>query len=157
MGYQFLCCYSFLGIIFQIFLLSLLDDSDNSCHFQPFKTLLMSLLLGKTPFASSQIHQNPNSNFSNLNMSFVITKDPSFLLICWSSKSSQRSSYPFKPWICKNIAKSYAIFFICDLFLFLSFWGIKSKGIACHLLNSWKFEEMIFVPNLSSGKNIDHF
>ena len=63
LGYQFLCCYSFLALIFQKFLLSLLDDSDNSCHFQPFKTLLMSFSVGKTSFASAQILSNPNSKF----------------------------------------------------------------------------------------------
>ena len=63
LGYQFLCCYSFPAIIFKIFRLSLLDDSENSCHFQPFKTLLMSFSVGKTSFASSQTHSNPNSKF----------------------------------------------------------------------------------------------
>ena len=63
LGYQFLCCYSFLALIFKIFLLSLLDDSENSCHFQPFKTLLMSFSVGKTSFASSQTLSNPNSKF----------------------------------------------------------------------------------------------
>ena len=69
---------------------------------------------------------------------------------------SQRSSYLSKPWICKNIAKSYAIFFICDLFLFLSFWGIKSKGIASHLLNSCELVELIIMPNPSSRNYIGH-
>ena len=63
MGYQFLCCYSLLALIFKIFLLSLLVDSEKFCHFQPFKTLLMSLSVGKTSFASSQILSNPNSKF----------------------------------------------------------------------------------------------
>ena len=51
------------GPHFQNFLLSLLDDSEKFCHFQPFKTLLMSLSVGKTSFASSQILSNPNSKF----------------------------------------------------------------------------------------------
>ena len=51
------------GTHFQILLLSLLDDSEISCHFQPFKTLLMSLSVDKTSFASSQTLSNPNSNF----------------------------------------------------------------------------------------------
>ena len=38
LGYQFLSCYSFLALIFKIFLLSFADDSETSCHFQPFKT-----------------------------------------------------------------------------------------------------------------------
>ena len=63
LGYQFLCCYSFLALIFKIFLLGLLDDSDHSCHFQPFRTLLMSLSVGKTSFASSQTLSNPNFKF----------------------------------------------------------------------------------------------
>ena len=63
LGYQFLCCYSFLASILKIFLLSLQDDSEKSCHFQPFETLLMSLSVGKTSFASSQTHSNPNSKF----------------------------------------------------------------------------------------------
>ena len=83
LGYQFLCCYSFLALIFKIFLLSLLHDSENSCHFQPFKTLLMSLSVGKTSFASSQ---TLIPNFWNLNMPFLVTKEPSFSLICWSSQ-----------------------------------------------------------------------
>ena len=85
LGYQFLCCYSFLALIFKIFLLSLLDDSENSCHFQPFKTLLMSLSVGKTSFAPAQILSNPNSKFWNLNVAFVITKELSFSLSYWSS------------------------------------------------------------------------
>ena len=55
--------HSFLEIFFQIFLLNLLDDSENSCRLQPFKILLMSLLVGKTSFASSQTLSNRNSNF----------------------------------------------------------------------------------------------
>ena len=51
------------GTHFQNFLLSLLDDSDVSCHFQPFKTLLMSFSVGKTSFASAPTLSNPNSKF----------------------------------------------------------------------------------------------
>ena len=63
LGYQFLCCYSLLALIFKIFLLSLLDDSETSCHFHPFKTLFMSLSVGMTSFASTQTLSNPNSKF----------------------------------------------------------------------------------------------
>ena len=51
------------GTHFQNFLLSLLDDSEKFCHFQPFKTLLMSFSVGKTSFASAPTLSNPNSKF----------------------------------------------------------------------------------------------
>ena len=73
LGYQFLSFYSFWAIIFQIFLLSLLVDSETSCHFQPFKILLISLSVGKTSFALSQ---TLIPNFWNLNVALVITKEP---------------------------------------------------------------------------------
>ena len=69
---------------------------------------------------------------------------------------SQRPSYPSQPWICKNIAKSHAIFLNYDLFLFLPFWGIKSKGISRNLLNSCGLVEWIIMPNTSSGNYIGH-
>ena len=76
----------FLPSIFKIFLLSLLDDYEKFCHFQPFKTLLMSFSVGKTSFASAQFLLNPNSNFLEFGYALVITKEPPFSLFCWSSQ-----------------------------------------------------------------------
>ena len=61
---------------FQNFLLSSLDDSEIFCHFQPFKTLLMSFSVGKTSFASSQTLSNPNSNFLEFECALCDYKGP---------------------------------------------------------------------------------
>ena len=63
LGYQFLCYYSFLAIIFQIFLWSLLDDSENSCHFQPFKNLAHVFFSGQDLICIMSTLSNPNSKF----------------------------------------------------------------------------------------------
>ena len=63
LGYQFLCCYSFLALIFQKFPLSLLDDSDNSCHFQPFKNLAHVFVSGQDLICIMSTLSNHNSKF----------------------------------------------------------------------------------------------
>ena len=63
LGYQFLCCYSLLALIFKIFSWVCRMTLGKFCHFQPFKILLMSFSVGKTSFSSAQILSNPNSKF----------------------------------------------------------------------------------------------
>ena len=86
LGYQFLCCYSLLALIFKIFSWVCWMTLRKFCHFQPFKILLMSFSVGKTSFASAQFLLNPNSKFLEFGYALVITKEPPFSLFCWSSQ-----------------------------------------------------------------------
>ena len=75
----------FPGTHFQNFLLSLLDDSENSCHFQPLKTCSCLFQWARPQLHHLKPSQTLIPNFWNLNVPFVVTKKPSVSLICWSS------------------------------------------------------------------------
>ena len=69
----------------KIFLLSFVDDSELSSHFQPFKTFSCLFQWARPHLHHLKPSQTLIPNFGDLNMPFVISKGLAFSLICWSS------------------------------------------------------------------------
>ena len=117
LGYQFLCCYSLLALIFKFFSWVCWMTLRNFVISNLSETLLMFLWVGKTSFASSQTLSNPNSKFLEFECGPCDYKGAIiFLDLLIIPIDPQRPFYLSEPWKCKNIAKSHAIFLNYDLF-----------------------------------------
>ena len=111
------CALLFLpSALFKIFLRSLLDDSENPGKFSIFINLASAFYVGQDLICiisnSIKTHSNPKFQVLGFESCLCDYKGVPISFVLLSLQNSQKSFYIFAPWICKNIAKSYAIFFI---------------------------------------------